>query len=182
MNEFNPLQTIKRRFFAMRNGVIADTLRRAGSPFKIIFGLNLPQLVEIAAETGFNMELAKLLWSNTTTRESMLLAPMLIDPDNLPQDKALEMIDSVPAVEVADVLCHRLLRHADYAYPMACCLATSPNPMSRYCSMRILWHFLNSHADEIYDMACREIECADSLTLAPARQIKDEIDFIREEV
>ena len=54
MSDFNPLQNIKRRFFALRNGVIADTLRRAGSPFKIIFGLNLPQLAEIAAELGYS--------------------------------------------------------------------------------------------------------------------------------
>ncbi len=27
-NQYNPMQIIKRRFFAMRNGVVADVLRR----------------------------------------------------------------------------------------------------------------------------------------------------------
>ena len=35
----NEMQIVKRHFFAMRNGIIADTLRRAGSPYHIIFGL-----------------------------------------------------------------------------------------------------------------------------------------------
>ena len=58
---FNDMQTVKRAFFAMRNGVIADTLRRAGSPFKIIFGLNLPQISEIAARTPHTAGLAERL-------------------------------------------------------------------------------------------------------------------------
>ena len=49
---YGPMQTVKRRFFAMRNGVIADVLRKGGSPFRTIFGLNLPQIAEIAADTG----------------------------------------------------------------------------------------------------------------------------------
>ncbi len=62
---YNDMQTIKRRFFAMRNGIIADVLRRGGSPFRIIFGLNLPQIVEIAAENEASADLARRLWANT---------------------------------------------------------------------------------------------------------------------
>ena len=36
MTDFSRLQQVKRRFFAMRNGVIADTYRKAGSPHHII--------------------------------------------------------------------------------------------------------------------------------------------------
>ena len=71
------MQTVKREFFAMRNGIIADTYRKAGTVFKIVFGLNLPQLVEIAGRTPHSRELAEALWANTTTRESMLLARCL---------------------------------------------------------------------------------------------------------
>ena len=28
--KYNPMQTVKREFFAMRNGIIADTYRKAG--------------------------------------------------------------------------------------------------------------------------------------------------------
>ena len=42
------LQQIKSRFMAMRNGIVADALRKGGMPHKVIFGLNVPQLSEIA--------------------------------------------------------------------------------------------------------------------------------------
>ncbi len=180
MNEFNPIQSIKRRFFAMRNGVIADTLRRAGSPFKIIFGLNLPQLVEIASETGKNPEIAEALWMNRSTRESMLLAPMLLDPAAISKERALAMVSQVPSAEVADLLCHRLLRLTPYAFELAVRLASSPQSMDRYCSMRILWHFMSTRIDEVCGIAKAEIGRNDAITLRLAMQICDEIDFIRE--
>ena len=116
---YSPMQTVKRGFFAMRNGVIADTLRKGGSPFRIIFGLNLPQIVDIAAQTGTNPSLAEDLWHNTTTRESMLLAPMLVAPDAFSKADALRWIADIPTAEVADVLCHRLLRHLPFAWELA---------------------------------------------------------------
>lgn len=60
--QFNKMQTLKRRFFAMRNGLLADQLRRAGSKFRIIFGLNIIQLNDIARDYGHDPELAEALW------------------------------------------------------------------------------------------------------------------------
>lgn len=77
MPEYNRMQLIKRRFYAMRNGIIADTLRKAGLGYKIIFGLNLPQITEIASGLTADADLAEELWADRRTRESMLLAPML---------------------------------------------------------------------------------------------------------
>ena len=106
--QFNPMQALKRRFFAMRNGVIADTLRRAGSPFHIIFGLNLPQIVEIATEVpaADAPALAEALWANRGTRESMLIAPMLMPRDSVDAARAERMMREAPCAEVADAICH----------------------------------------------------------------------------
>ena len=71
------MQHIKSRFFALRNGVIADRLRKSGSPYKIIFGLMLPQMEQIAGECVPSKELAEMLWNNRSTRESRLLASMV---------------------------------------------------------------------------------------------------------
>ncbi len=113
------MQQVKRHFFAMRNGIIADTLRKAGSPFKIIFGLNLPQISDIAAQTPHTAELAERLWANDTTRESMLLAPMLYPAEAFTADDARRWVEAIPAAEVADILCHRLLRHLPFAWELA---------------------------------------------------------------
>ena len=114
MNEI--IKTIKQQFFTYRNGMLADTLRKAGDPHKMIFGLNLPQIMQIAAETGKNKALATALWTDEHgCRESRLLAPMLMPSQEFTIDEAMEWCSSVECVEVADVLCHRLLRGTDFA-------------------------------------------------------------------
>lgn len=182
MSEFNDIQLIKRRFFAMRNGVIADVLRKNGSPFKIIFGLNLPQLTEIAAENGVRPDLASALWKNVTTRESLLLAPMLLDPAAVSQEMAVEMACESPAAEIADVLCHRLIRKMPSALDVAHTLSLNDSGMARYCAMRLMWHFIGSKQDMALQMAQKELDRNNPLTQAPARQIIEEIEFLRESV
>lgn len=139
---FNDMQTVKRRFFAMRNGVIADTLRSNGSPFRIIFGLNLPQIAGIAAETPRDNDLAERLWANSTTRESMLIAPMLVDPSSFTFDDAVRWISSIPAREVADVICLKLLRNMPYASRLAGELARSGKVMDRYTGVRLAFNIM----------------------------------------
>lgn len=152
-SEYNDIQRVKRRFFAMRNGVIADVLRKGGSPFRIIFGLNLPQLVEIAAEFAPDAELGKKLWANTTTRESMLLAPMLMDPASFTRELATDWISGIPAVEIADILCHRLLRKTPYALNLAKDLATSDCDMHRYVAVRLMFNLVGSYPTEAKEIA-----------------------------
>ena len=146
MNEYNPMQRVKRQFFAMRNGIIADTMRKAGSPFRVVFGLNLPQIVEIAAQTGVDDELAEALWANSTTRESMLMAPMIADRTAFDIDRARRWVATVPAAEVADILCHRLLRHMPYAWQLAEELAD--NAPTQYTGLRLVLNLLASDPEK----------------------------------
>lgn len=181
MEQFNELQLVKRRFFAMRNGVIADTLRKAGSPYKIIFGLNLPQISDIAMETGKNETLARRLWANDSTRESMLMAPMIMPTEAMSMPESERWVEESPAVETTDILCHRLLRNLPYAYDLAKRLmADEMCDMKHYAAMRILWHFLSSNQEEILSMARDEYKRNNPMTIGCARQIIDEIEFLNE--
>ncbi|MCM1349011.1 MAG: hypothetical protein NC338_06315 [Firmicutes bacterium] len=182
MTQFNDIQQIKRRFFAMRNGITADALRKGGSPFKIIFGLNLPQIVEIANETGFNRELAAKLWANKTTRESRLLAPMLIEPQQLSLAEALSMALDCETTETADVLCHRLLRKSPEAQVIANELEAEGSEMACYCALRILWHFISINPLAAKEIAQRELQRNRKLTQFPAQQILDELDFLESDI
>ena len=177
---FNDMQTVKRDFFAMRNGVIADTLRRAGSPFKIIFGLNLPQISEIAARTPHTAGLAERLWANTTTRESMLLAPMLVDRNNFTVDDARRWLKSVPACEVADVLCLKLLRHMSYAPDLAEELALSDGVMQRYAGVRLMFNLVSDDPRRALDYADRLLsyDGLDKACRNVASQLADECRFL----
>lgn len=182
MTEFTKLQLVKRRFFAMRNGIIADTLRKAGSPYRIIFGLNMPQLNEVARDFAPDPGLAATLRMNVSTRESQLLYPMLLDASALSPADAADMARNSTSVEAADVLCHSLLRHMPDSFGLALGLAGQTEPdMARYCAMRLLWHHLRARSSQVEAVAKAEADRGCRLTIRPAMQIIDEIDFWREE-
>ena len=184
MTEFNDMQQVKRRFFAMRNGAVADNMRRHGADYRIIFGLNLPQIVEIAEATPHSSSLAEALWRNQSTRESMLMAPMIFPRDEFGFEVACRWVSEAPTAEVADVLCHRLLRHCDYAWQLAVAMMTSSKPMERYVALRLMSNLLqlnHLHCNEIESYAVSEEATNTPLTRHLCRQLIDEIEFLKEE-
>lgn len=178
------MQSVKREFFALRNGVIADVMRRAGSPFRIIFGLNLPQLVEIAGRIGEDAELSQLLWENRSTRCSMLLAPMIMPREGLTMGRAAELVEESPSVEVVDVLCHRLLRHLDFAENLVEELMESAQDMNRYAGLRLAFNLLNMGKMSAGSLR-PQVEALLGDGWAPtaqlAAQLLEEIEFLEEE-
>lgn len=128
-------QILKQRFLAMRNGVIADTLRQAGMPYKVIFGLNVPQLAEIARSVISDREvLAQQLWDDREVRESRLLACWLFDTAIMPRKRARQLMEDVRTREEADILAFRALRNLPYASELVDELAGSSNPLTAYAA------------------------------------------------
>lgn len=129
------VKELKQRFFALRNGMLADALRKqCADPHRLIFGLNLPQLKSIAAETGTDPDLAAELWADRGCRESRLLAPMVMERG----EAALAWLGEVQSVEEADVVCHSLLRHCPGAAGAARRALASADPVVRYCALRLI--------------------------------------------
>ena len=102
MSEYNQMQLVKRRMYAMRNGIVADALRRNSPSYRMIFGLNLPQIAEIAASQPQDAAFSAELWADRRTRESLLLAPMLYPPAEMDEATALAWMYDVRDTEVAD--------------------------------------------------------------------------------
>lgn len=186
--EYNRMQIIKRRFFAMRNGIIADTLRKAGLDYRMIFGLNLPQIVEIAADQPHTADLAEELWADRRTRESLLLAPMLYPASEMDAATAMRWLTEAPTTEVADVLCLKLLRNVSGALDVALSALTSAESMTRYAALRLLFNLLiagpapREAAATMRPFVQAELAAADPLTRPVATQLNDEIDFLLEEL
>lgn len=109
------IQSIKKEFFAFRNGIIADALRKAGMPYKTIFGLQIPQLAQIARSYKPSMEIADELWNDKDVRESRLLATYLFPIDNISKEKAIDLMRSTQTPEESDMLSFRLLKRLPYA-------------------------------------------------------------------
>lgn len=160
------MQLLKRRMFAMRNGVVADALRRGGSKFPIIFGVNLPQLVEIARDFGCNKEFAERVWANSTTRESMLIAPMLMPGHEMTRPMAERWIAESPEPEVIDVLCLKLLRRMPYALELAKDLIAGGE--YRYAGLRLMCNLAPQHTEEAVKAGRAEAERNDPKTAALA--------------
>lgn len=161
--EFNE---VKRQFFAYRNGLLADMLRKQTfDSHRLIFGLNLPQLMEIANQIGTDEALAKALWADVDCRESRLLAPMVC-PRNV---SGLSWLSDVTTPEEADILCHRLLRHQPGALDAAIKLAKSEEPLKRYSAMRLLLNLMPESAPLATALAKKFVN--DPLTKGIANQI-----------
>ena len=175
--QFSPMQQLKRRLFAMRNGIVADSLRRAGCPHRIVFGLNLPQLNEIAAEIGKSEELAEALWHDTALRESVLLAPMIFPAEKLTLDKARALAAGVMWHEDADILCFKLLRFAPFAAGLAAELCASTGRMARYTGLRLYFTIISRHAAEALAAAEAELARPDAISTL-ASMLAEEARFL----
>lgn len=168
------LREAKQQFFALRNGLLADTLKQqTATPHRLIFGLNLPQLMEIAAQAGKDEALADALWADADCRESRLLAP-LVCPHEAQRPQWLEQIKSV---EEADILCHRLLRHQPEAAPTAIRMAASTDPLMRYAALRLLLNLMPASADAASSVIKNIPD--HHLTAGIIRQINEELQWLK---
>lgn len=181
MEKFNDIQQIKRHIYALRNGVIADTLQKAGLGYKYIFGLNLPQIAEIAAETGVSEEIAMRLRDDRLCRESRLLAPMIYPVDKLTVESALEWMNDSDTTEIVDILCHRLLKKMPAAWEVVKAASESQRDLTRYGALRLAFNLISNHIQESKLLAERELARDCRLTAPLARQIIEEVDFLTDE-
>ena len=177
------MQNVKQRFFALRNGMTADTLRRAGSTYRIIFGLNVPQIRQVAEAFGMpNDALAAELWANTSTRESRLMAPMLADPSRMSLSDALEWVATATAqVEELDMLCHSLLRKSAHVDALIARLSGEPESHRRYVALRLAFGRVADDPEGAADLARAEIDRHDPFTTAVARLLLAEATQIAHE-
>ena len=112
------LNEIHRRFRLAMNGVVSSSMRAKGMPYKVNFGVSLPQLKQIAALYRPDAELAKRLWSENI-RESRLLATFLQPREDFSEEEALRWMRQADTPELADFLCMNLLRYQPYASALA---------------------------------------------------------------
>ena len=172
MMDKETIRQIKSDFFALRNGVIADKLRSAGCPYKIIFGLTVPQIESVAAKHEPSAGLAETLWANDSTRESRLMATMVFPASEFSVDKAKKWIADADTVELVDMLCFRLVRNVEGAEQLAFSLA-GEEP-TRYAGLRLLMKLAD--VEKAKGVASQWAEGGDAVARV-ARQIKEEIEW-----
>lgn len=104
------LQQIKRNFYSLRNGIVADSLKKIYEPDVMIFGLNLPQFTEISNIFDKDLALGLALWEDKKCRESRLLSLFIIPQEKLDLETAKKMVRDVRSIEEAELLPFKLLK------------------------------------------------------------------------
>lgn len=104
---------IKHKFFLFRNGVVSDTLRRSGMPYKVIFGIEIPRIAEIARSLTPSKEMADALWNDRDVRESRLLATYIYPIVELSEQDCVDLARSTRTVEECDMLAFRIFKRLD---------------------------------------------------------------------
>lgn len=181
MTQYNDLQLIKRQFFALRNGIIADVLRKSGSPFRMIFGLNIPQIVESASPWKGNADFARRLWADTATRESMMAACVIMPYEEMTLAEARQWLVSSPCQETTDFLSHKVLRHLPEARRLAEDLITSSDSLLRYAAIRIMWNIYMRDPAGMLELATKATGDSDPDNSRLAASLVDEIKFMLED-
>lgn len=145
----NAARDIRKEFFAFRNGIVADKLRKAGDPHTMIMGcllVDVQAIVQRQREAIDDAEtlkaLALELWNDTNSRECRLAAPMLYPAELMTLEQALQWCLSVETIEVADNLCHKLLRHIAEADALFRQLIADERPLVKYTGYRLLLNLL----------------------------------------
>jgi hypothetical protein len=138
-------------------------------------------------------DFARRLRANDTTRESMLIAPMLFPVDELTMEEAYTWAATAPTPEVADILCLKLLRNSPLAPSLASRLLASPEASERYCGLRLVLNLLqmgkiparaNAPAEldlpRVETLARAEQQRPSPLTASITRQLLSELAFLAE--
>lgn len=132
---------IKKELRASMNGILSARMREAGMPFKLIFGVELPRLQDIAKEFTQDKELANHLWKQNI-RETKLLAIMLMPPEAFTFETANDWAETLATAEEAQVLAMMLLSKTNEAKEVCLKWLKEGKALKSTCACLCLRHLL----------------------------------------
>jgi hypothetical protein len=139
----SPLSSIKSELRLYMNGVLAQSLRERGLRYRLIFGVELPRLKEIAARYEPDHDLAQALWKEDI-RECRILAGYLQPVDSFLPEIADIWLDAMHDTEIIDYTCMSLFRRLPYAKGKAFQWIASEAVLTQYAGFRLMAHLLPS--------------------------------------
>lgn len=141
MNIQEEERNIKKELRASMNGILSARMREAGMPFKLIFGVELPRLQNIASEFSQDVSLAESLWQQNI-RETRLLSIMLMPVESFTSERANVWLGTLKTSEEAQVLAMMLLQKAEDAKDICLACLRKREPLPCICACLCLRHLL----------------------------------------
>ena len=149
------VREIKGKLRLFMNGVLSQSLREKGLKYRLIFGVELPRLKELAAGYEQNHDLAQALWKEDI-RECKILAAYLQPAESFDSELADFWMESISNTELADYVCMALFRHLPYASQKAFQWIASENRMEIYTGFRLMSHLFAQFGAEMNERSCNE--------------------------
>ena len=146
MDTTEQIKEIKKELRAAMNGVLSAQMREAGMPYRLVFGVELPRLQEIAREFTPSRALAQALW-HENVRECKILASLLMPIDQMPAEVADIWVDQMPTAEIAQTCSMFLLSREPWAPQLAFQWIAADSPMRQLCGFLILARLLSQGAE-----------------------------------
>ena len=112
------LSEIKSKIRLSMSGVTATKMHESGLVYKKNYGVSIVRMKELARGYEPNEELAKLLW-NLKIRETMIMSTLLYPPEKMKMSFALEWIETIDNVELAEQITMNLLSKLAYSPTLA---------------------------------------------------------------
>ena len=142
------VQALKAELRLYMNGVMAQSLRERGLKYRLIFGVELPRLKEIAAGYPKSHDLAQSLWKEDI-RECRILAGYLQPVDTFYPGIADIWLEQMHDTELVDYTCMNLFRHLPYASEKAFQWMAAEPVLTQYCGFRLMCHLLSRPGAEL---------------------------------
>jgi 3-methyladenine DNA glycosylase AlkD len=149
------IREIKGKFRLFMNGVLSQSLREKGLQYRLIFGIELPRLREIATGYEPNHELAQALWKEDI-RECKILAAYLQPVESFYPEIADIWVEQIHNSELADYVCMALFRRLPYASQKAFQWMASENRMEAYTGFRLMSHLFTLYGTEMNERSRNE--------------------------
>ena len=131
------LQLIKRDFRSLMNGTAAASLREKGLHYRLIFGVEWPQLMRLSAEIGKDHDLAQALWKEDI-RECRLLAGLIQPVETFSLELADVWIETMHYPEEAQYTVLSLFQHLPDVSEAAFNWIARSEEMYRLCGWLVL--------------------------------------------
>ena len=131
------LQLIKRDFRSLMNGTAAASLREKGLHYRLIFGVEWPQLMRLSAEIGKDHDLAQALWKEDI-RECRLLAGPIQPVETFSLELADVWIETMHYPEEAQYTVLSLFQHLPHVSEAAFQWIARSEEMYRLCGWLVL--------------------------------------------
>lgn len=149
------VREIKSKLRLFMNGVLSQSLREKGLKYRLIFGVELPRLKEIASGYEQSHELAQSLWKEDI-RECKILAGYLQPSNTFDPELADFWMESVHNTELADYLCMILFRRLPYASQKAFEWIASGERIKMYTGFRLMTHLFTILGTEMNERSRNE--------------------------